>query len=174
MTDKKERIINTALILFANDGYNAVSTSKIAKEAGVSEGLIFKHFSNKKGLLDAIVKGAECRTGEFFAPILEEMEPLEVIKQLIILPFMAIHEDSYSYWKLQFKLKWQEEYNKPNNFKPLLDKLTWAFNELGYKEPAMEAEILMKVLDGIAISILREGLEGQLKFKAFLLEKYIK
>ena len=41
MTDKKEKILNAALELFANDGYNVTSTSKIAKTAGVSEGLIF-------------------------------------------------------------------------------------------------------------------------------------
>lgn len=56
MTDKQEKILRaTALDLFANTGYNAASTSKIAQKASVSEGLIFRHCQNKKGLLDALV-----------------------------------------------------------------------------------------------------------------------
>ena len=54
MTNKKEKILLTALELFANEGFKSVTTSKIAKEAGVSEGLIFRHFENKKGLLNAL------------------------------------------------------------------------------------------------------------------------
>ena len=35
MTDKKESILLAALELFAKEGYNATSTNKIAKRAGV-------------------------------------------------------------------------------------------------------------------------------------------
>ncbi|MEJ6750428.1 MAG: helix-turn-helix domain-containing protein, partial [Bacteroidia bacterium] len=44
MTDKQVAILQTALELFSNKGFYAVSTNLIAKEAGVSEGLIFRHF----------------------------------------------------------------------------------------------------------------------------------
>ena len=54
MTEKQENILNAALKLFATEGYASTSTSKVAKEAGVSEGLIFRHFKNKEGLLNVI------------------------------------------------------------------------------------------------------------------------
>jgi len=47
MTEKQERILETALSLFAKDGFSATSTSKVARDAGVSEGLMFRHFENK-------------------------------------------------------------------------------------------------------------------------------
>ena len=87
MTDKKENILTAALDLFANEGYHAVSTSKIAKRAKVSEGLIFRHFGNKKGLLEAIMKDAEQRLAQMFAPILFEENPTVVIKKVIQTPF---------------------------------------------------------------------------------------
>ncbi len=59
MTDKKEKILQAALELFAEEGFKPTSTSKIAKKAGVSEGLIFSHFCNKDGLLQAIIKEGE-------------------------------------------------------------------------------------------------------------------
>ena len=42
MTEKQEQILKTALQLFAEKGYDGTSTAKVAKAAGVSEGLIFQ------------------------------------------------------------------------------------------------------------------------------------
>ena len=47
MTDKQKHILESALTLFSENGYSAVSTSLIAKHANVSEGLIFRHFKDK-------------------------------------------------------------------------------------------------------------------------------
>ncbi|MCB9232641.1 MAG: helix-turn-helix transcriptional regulator [Bacteroidia bacterium] len=171
MTDKKENIIQAALELFASEGYNAVATSKIAKVAGVSEGLIFRHFENKKGLLDAIMQDAEIRISQVFAPILFELDPQKVIQKTLELPF-SIEQKEYNFWKLQYKLKWEPEYHNPRKMKPVLDKLEWAFAELGYQNPPLEAELVIYILDSIAIAILREGLQSQLKFKSFLVSKY--
>ena len=163
--------MGAALELFANDGYNAVSTSKIAKQAGVSEGLIFRHFKNKKGLLDAIMQDAERRLNEAFAHIVFESNPKEVVKRALELPY-SIPESAYDFWRLQFKLKWEAEYYKPEKMKPLVDKLAWAFEELGYKKPDLEAKLLEKTLDSISVGILRDGKEAQLPMKDFLIEKY--
>ncbi len=174
MTDKKESILSAALELFANDGYSATSTSKIAKKAGVSEGLIFRHFENKKGLLDAIVESAQLRLSEISAHILFESDPKQVIHKTIELPFniAANNKMEIDFWKLQFKLKWEVEYNNPNKMKPVIDKLTWAFSELNYEEPEKEAILLNQIIDAISIGILRDGNEPQEPFKLFLLNKY--
>lgn len=55
---KKEKtmqhIIDSTTKLFASKGYSATTTALIAKEAGVSEAIIFKHFGNKEKLLKEI------------------------------------------------------------------------------------------------------------------------
>ena len=90
MTDKQERILDAALELFANEGYASTPTSKIAKKAGVSEGLIFRHYENKQGLLDALIGEAEVRLGKIFGPILFESDPKLVIRKTIELPFRGV------------------------------------------------------------------------------------
>jgi AcrR family transcriptional regulator len=50
----RAHICGVALRLFAERGYSATSTRRIAEEAGVSEGLIFHHFGTKKDLLHAV------------------------------------------------------------------------------------------------------------------------
>lgn len=53
---KKELILHTALELFSQKGYHAVTTKEIAEASGVAEGLIFYHFGNKEGLLESVVR----------------------------------------------------------------------------------------------------------------------
>lgn len=49
-------ILNSAMQLFADEGYHAVSTRKIAAKASVSEGTIFNHFGAKQGLMRALLE----------------------------------------------------------------------------------------------------------------------
>ncbi|MBN2557418.1 MAG: TetR/AcrR family transcriptional regulator [Clostridia bacterium] len=50
--DKKERIINSALKEFSERGFARASTNNIVKDAGISKGLLFHYFENKKNLLE--------------------------------------------------------------------------------------------------------------------------
>jgi len=53
---RREQLLETALGLFAVQGFDATSTRQIAKEAGVAEGLIFHYFPTKASLLTAILQ----------------------------------------------------------------------------------------------------------------------
>lgn len=55
MTEKQQRIIASAIEIIAEKGFYGSSTSEIAKNAGVAEGTIFRHFKTKKELLYALV-----------------------------------------------------------------------------------------------------------------------
>jgi Transcriptional regulator len=48
--EKRDRILNAAINEFAQKGYKNASTNEIVKEAGISKGLIFHYFKNKKQL----------------------------------------------------------------------------------------------------------------------------
>jgi len=173
MTYKQEKILDAALELFASKGYASTPTSMIAKKAGVSEGLIFRHFENKQGLLNALMKEAEERLGQLFGPILFENDPKKVIAKTVSMPFMVIDQREQDFWKLQFILKWQPEYNNPGKMKPLLDKLRSAFTELGYQDPENEARLLSYVIDNISTEILKGNIDpGDQRMKTFLMKKY--
>lgn len=55
MPDTKEKILLTALGLFARDGYEAVSVSTIAGELGMTKSALYKHYKNKRDIFDHIV-----------------------------------------------------------------------------------------------------------------------
>lgn len=55
MGDTKEKILVTALQLFARDGYEAVSVRNIAEELGMTKGALYRHYKNKRDIFDSIV-----------------------------------------------------------------------------------------------------------------------
>lgn len=56
MADTKEKILMTALHLFARDGYEAVSVRTIAEELGITKGALYRHYKNKRDIFDSIVE----------------------------------------------------------------------------------------------------------------------
>ena len=54
--DTKERILETALELFAQSGYLGTSMSDIAKELGITKGALYKHYTSKQEILNSIVE----------------------------------------------------------------------------------------------------------------------
>ncbi|AOT69747.1 TetR/AcrR family transcriptional regulator [Geosporobacter ferrireducens] len=51
----EERIIQAAIEIFAQKGYNGTTTKEIAVKAGVAEGTIFRYFPKKQDLLHGIL-----------------------------------------------------------------------------------------------------------------------
>ena len=55
MCTTKEKILLTSLKLFAQDGYEAVSISKISGELGMAKSALYKHYKNKSDIFDIII-----------------------------------------------------------------------------------------------------------------------
>ena len=56
MTDKtKQKIIDTALKIFAKKGYKSATTKNIAEESGFTEVTLFRKFKSKKNLYEAVL-----------------------------------------------------------------------------------------------------------------------
>lgn len=64
---RRQQIIDAALNLFAQHGFAATSTKRIAQEVGVTEGLIFHYFPSKGELLLAAASQRRTFMGEALA-----------------------------------------------------------------------------------------------------------
>ena len=51
----KDRILETALELFAQSGYLGTSMSDIAERLGITKAALYKHYTGKQAILDSIV-----------------------------------------------------------------------------------------------------------------------
>jgi len=171
MTKKQDDIIKAALDLFSKDGFQATSTNKIATNAGVSEGLIFRHFKNKEGLIFAILKLNETQINASITCILEEDDAKQVIKKTLEFPF-NIDEIELDYWRLHYKLKWELQLDNCKILKPLEDRLVKAFTKLKYKKPVLESNLILHILRDVIASIVAGEIENKNLMKEFLIQKY--
>ena len=65
--ETKDRIIEAGFELICTDGYYNTNTSKIAKKAGVSTGIVYQYFKDKK---DILMSGLERYADDIFHPML--------------------------------------------------------------------------------------------------------
>ena len=171
MTEKKRKILDAALRLFANDGFSATSTNKVAKAAGVSEGLIFRHFGNKEGLLDALLNRAREMAQRQFGDLVLTKEPKDIIRKALELPFMVSRAD-YEVWRLTYALKWQTNRYETSATDPVKLVIKEAFSQLGYQNPEAETDLLFMFLDGAATSLLLHETDNHQAVLTALKRKY--
>ena len=60
---RREQILRTAVDLFSQKGFKGTTTKEIAKAAGVSEAIIYRHFATKDELYGAILHSKSCQDG---------------------------------------------------------------------------------------------------------------
>ena len=61
---RREQIIEAAITLFAQQGFDGTSTRQIAGSIGITEGLIFHYFPTKADLLNAVLESRHGIIGE--------------------------------------------------------------------------------------------------------------
>ena len=176
MKDKKERILDAALKLFAAEGYANVPTSKIAKEADVSEGLIFRHFGSKEGLLDAILNIGIEQIEYFAREVQEEQQPKIRIQKAIALPLLVTQKHR-EFWKLQESIKYHnpevsKKYQQSKMFSALTQSLEDAFTALHYSNPKAETKLLMMIAANLFTIVEHEDQITKEAFMKFVQSKY--
>ena len=60
-TDTRQRILDKALELFSEKGYDAVGVAEIAKAVGIKAPSLYNHFASKQAIFDALVENTTTR-----------------------------------------------------------------------------------------------------------------
>jgi AcrR family transcriptional regulator len=154
--EKVELIMTTALELFANNGYDSTSISKIAKAAGISKGLMYNYFQSKEALLAKIMMSGMDSFLHFL-----QVEDMEHIKKEELIRFIDGNLDSLKqntdYYKLYFSLVFQPKVFKilGNDFmiifEQLIEKFVLYFTQNGVKNPYVKARFILAIFDGVGI-----------------------
>ena len=111
----KQRILDIALELFAQNGYLGTSMNDIAKKLGITKAALYKHYTSKQEILDRIVERMNKmdyeRAEEYEMP---ETEPNSMAEDYLSVPIERIR----AYSAAQF-YHWTKELF-PANFRKML------------------------------------------------------
>lgn len=99
--ERKQEIIDTAMRLFSEKGYEKTSISDIAKEMNVAQGLLYRYFPSKEALFDtAIEQYAQLQVNQMTTILDKEgMTLLQIVEQM---PTFIESEEENSYMKQFF------------------------------------------------------------------------
>lgn len=80
---KRDTILLTAARLFAERGFNNTPTSLLAKEAGVAEGTIFRHFKTKDDIFLTLIRNVKDQLISDIEKYLEVRAPETSMEKLV-------------------------------------------------------------------------------------------
>jgi len=150
---KKQLIMDTALELFAENGFHSTSISQIATKAGISKGLTYNYFKSKNEVLNEIMDQG---FNEIYDNldinkdgILTEEEFIFFIKQNF-----QLLRDNMHHWKLFFSLMLQPKvsqsfYTKYEEKAAPIFNMFFAFiKKQGSKDPESDFMAIAAMLEG--------------------------
>ena len=102
MKTTKEKIMQMALKLFAERGFESVSTSMIAGELGITKGALYRHFQSKQEIFDSIIRKMyeqdEKQAEDNSVPVKEYEEDAESYKHTSLKDLCEFVNSQYLYW----------------------------------------------------------------------------
>ncbi|HAD98181.1 MAG TPA: hypothetical protein DCG19_12295 [Cryomorphaceae bacterium] len=154
----RQQILLAALQCFAELGYAHTSMARIAKEAGISKGLIYHYFDSKEALLDGIFQ-MMLQEADHIMEGWEEKTSKEKLRYTIEQSMVFIRQQT-GIMRFMLSLAIQPEVTK--NLKGFFEEekqkrmhqFTALFEDLGYENPETEAYYMGAVLDGMAFGFI--------------------
>ncbi|MBN2279448.1 MAG: TetR family transcriptional regulator [Candidatus Marinimicrobia bacterium] len=101
----RERILDVSLKVFGQKGYGQTKLSDIAKEAGITRGAIYHHFTNKSELFTALLERYNTKIFQIIQPyVTSQKDTVERIKGGFKDYFILLEKDigMLEFQKLQF------------------------------------------------------------------------
>ena len=104
--ERRSQILQVAIKLFSQNGFRGTTTKEIARAAGVSEAMVFRHYATKEELYRAILDWKACE-GKFASPFeivgkaMAEKDDFKVF-YLMILNALNKHELDPQFMRLLF------------------------------------------------------------------------
>jgi AcrR family transcriptional regulator len=81
---RREQLLDCAADLFARSGYARATTAELAKAAGVTEPIIYRHFNSKRDLFIALIERTAKQTLDHWEQRLADAnDPAERLRRLI-------------------------------------------------------------------------------------------
>lgn len=144
--EKQTKILNAALKEFAQKGYKNASTNEIVKEAGISKGLLFHYFKNKKELflflydycLETLIKDFYTKVDLGERDIIARLKQFSMVKLKMLEKYpdiMRFVETAYAEDSIEVK------------------------NEIESRNSGLTDNNLTKAFEGIDVSKFKEGID---------------
>jgi AcrR family transcriptional regulator len=175
--DKRMAILDATLGLISKNGFHGTAMSMVAKEAGVSAGIIYHYFESKDDLMDELYRTIKRQFGQVIMDSFDQNQPLKtqirrilglMIRYYIQRPLESAFLEQYTrspYYSPQIEAEVSQYY------RPLIECFKRAQQEMIVKD-FPDAVISTLTLD-VATSLAQKHAAGFLNLTDELIERII-
>ncbi len=102
-SETRQKILRSARRLFSEKGYRGTPTAQIARDAGVSEVTLYRHFNSKKELFNECIQLPLDEMLNMDMSRITEANTLEEFVEAVLEFRMKIYEEHYEVFRIMFK-----------------------------------------------------------------------
>lgn len=149
----RKAVVDSAMALFAQNGYAHTTTRRIAEAAGISTGLMYHYFDSKESLLRAVFEHAMAILSEAFTETYKQSAPQDRLTNLLRTIFDLLARDQ-PFWSLFYMLRTQPAIMRElgDDFRLWTARLRTQFEvelrQAGRADPTLDALILYSLIEG--------------------------
>lgn len=153
----RQRILAAGLKLFARKGYGETSVQELAREAGLSQGLLYRHFTGKAALLRALMQQSMEDVRQTFAAAKAENkgDPKSDPLRRLVTEAVRLLQAHREAWQLSYAIRMQSAVLKTlsRDFEGMREEiavfLVQLFARRGSANPQVDAALFFAQLDGL-------------------------
>lgn len=157
--ETRARLLTTALALFAAQGADRVTIAALAREAGVSKGLVYHYFETKDDLLDAVLASHIERVAAIAASVPDDLPHAARLRAFATAMAASVQADPAGYQMLLRTLAHPtgggriraQVRAQAGAFQQRADAFATIFAAMGAEDPSVEARFFQSTLLGLLV-----------------------
>lgn len=166
--EKRERIIEAAVRVFAQKGFYTANVKDVARAAGVADGTIYLYFKNKDDLLISLFEHKMKNILLRFEEELKDIDdPLEQLKTFIHVYFELIENDTELSGVFQVELRQSSKFLKDyhnqqfSNYLNMIARILDKGKAINFFRPEMDTNIAKIFIFGAIDEVARQWILGR-------------
>ena len=112
--DNRTNLLDTALTLFADRGYDAVGVQEVVEAAGVTKPTLYHYFVNKRGLLDALLERGFNELLELIRQEAGYQGDLTLTLEKVVRAYFRFCRENPIFYRMQLTMYYASPGSEPN------------------------------------------------------------
>lgn len=167
-SERRATILAVAKVLFSDKGYHGVSVDEIATRLGVSPAILYRHFTSKEALYEAVLNAIACKRENYVEAVVDSDGSFnDVLHKLTHIYVDSVSRDpDYLRMELHSALEGSDATRQffDNRWKPFVDYIEYSLTELIAQKciPRLNARVAALAFQGM----LREALYAKCIYRS--------
>jgi AcrR family transcriptional regulator len=162
--DKREAILDAALVLFAERGFHGTAVPLVAERAGVGAGTLYRYFESKEALVNALYRRWK---GQLLGELLRDFPADGSARQQFhafwtrMVAFARQHPEGFNFLELHHHAPYLDEESRrlERDALTMLRQFIGRAQELEQMK-AIAPEVLMAIAWGAFVGLVKAGCQG--------------